>query len=233
MRRGRDWLWLAGTLTIVAGFGTIAVAGFVWPTSEISSIDGRCRIGLPRYVTIPLLTFDVIINVFLTLIFVYLLSPLIRAGSSLPTSAFPASHLTKCLGRCGRGARTSTSVDLRPANQAAAKKIEKLLWRTFIGSCLVLTPTAGNLASLTSLKGRELGWVCLTVCTFDSMFVRAHTTLHVMLTIQLRGLSVSFTGSRLGALSSRIEYQLSPQIVLRRARGSNKSDANQAVSPLI
>ncbi|OAL50872.1 hypothetical protein IQ07DRAFT_643014 [Pyrenochaeta sp. DS3sAY3a] len=166
MRRGRDWLWVVGTLTIAVGFGTIAVAGFVWPTADISVIDGRCRIGLPRYVTIPLLTFDIVINVCLTLIFVYLLSPLVRAGS-LPTSAFPASHFTKCLARYVRRARTRASVDLRPANQDAAKKIEKLLWRTFIGSCLVLIPTAGNLASLTSLKGRELGWVCLTICTFD------------------------------------------------------------------
>lgn len=173
MRRGRDWLWVVGTLTIAAGFGTIAAAGFVWPTAEISLVDGRCRIGLPRYVTIPLMTFDIVINVCLTLTFVYLLSPLVRAGS-LPTSAFPASRFTKCLARCVRRARTRASVDLRPANQDAAKKIEKLLWRTFIGSCLVLIPTAGNLASLTSLKGRELGWVCLTVCTFDSKFFQLY-----------------------------------------------------------
>ncbi|KAH7357442.1 hypothetical protein BKA66DRAFT_574439 [Pyrenochaeta sp. MPI-SDFR-AT-0127] len=166
VRRTRDWLWVIGTLTIAVVFGTIAVAGFVWPIANISKKDGRCRIGLPQYVTIPLLSFDVLINILLTLVFVFLLSPLIRSGSH-STAAFPASRFTKCLGSLWRRPRPSHSLDLRPANQVRAKKIERLLWRTFIGSCLVLIPTVGNMASLTSLKGRELGWVCLTICTFD------------------------------------------------------------------
>lgn len=158
MRRTRDWLWVSGTLAIAVVFGTIAVTGFIWPIAVISETDGRCRIGLPEYVTIPLLSFDVVINILLTLVFVYLLSPLIRSGN-LTSAAFPASRFTKCLGSLCRRSRATTSLDLRPANQVRARRIEKLLWRTFIGSCLVLIPTVGNMASLTSLKGRELGWV--------------------------------------------------------------------------
>ena len=172
MRRSRDCLWVIGTLIIAAVFGTIAVIGYIWPIAYISSTDGRCRMGLPRYVTIPLLSFDVLINVLLTLVFVYLLSPLVRT-SRLPSAAFPASRFTKCLGSLCSRSRARNMVDLRPANQSRAKRIEKLLWRTFIGSCLVLVPTVGNMASLTTLRGKELGWVCLTVCSFDSMSAAA------------------------------------------------------------
>ncbi|KAF1850842.1 uncharacterized protein K460DRAFT_328129 [Cucurbitaria berberidis CBS 394.84] len=169
MRRTYDWLWITGTLSIAAVFGTIAVTGFIWPIANISRKDGRCRIGLPQFVTIPLLTFDVFINVLLTLVFVYLLSPLVRAGS-LPTAAFPASRFTKCFGSLCSRSRARNSVDLHTSNQQRARTIEKLLWRTFIGSCLVLIPTVGNMASLTSFKGRELGWVCLTICSVDVTF---------------------------------------------------------------
>jgi hypothetical protein len=47
------------------------------------------------------------------------------------------------------------------------KSIEALLWKSFVGSLLVMLPTVANLAALYSLHGRELGWLCLTICTFD------------------------------------------------------------------
>lgn len=53
-------------------------------------------------------------------------------------------------------------------------KLERLLWKTFIGSVLVTISTVGNVATLTGLGGRELGWVCLTTCTFDGTVVTMH-----------------------------------------------------------
>ena len=159
-RRYYDWIWLVGVLTIFGGFGSIAIVGFIWPMSSISEDDGRCRIGLPRYVTIPLLSFDVMINTYLNFVFIYLLSPLVRSGGLV-------SRVTKSLGSFGNRSRARNGVDLLPANRQMIDRIERLLWKTLIGACLVLLPTAGNMASLTVLNGRELGWVCLTVCTLD------------------------------------------------------------------
>ncbi|KAF2128343.1 hypothetical protein P153DRAFT_35240 [Dothidotthia symphoricarpi CBS 119687] len=164
MHRTHDWLWMVGVLTIFGGFGTISVCGFIWPLSTISEVDGRCRIGLPQFITIPLLSFDVVVNVLLTLVFVYLLGPLIRSGSR-PT--LTASRFTQYFGRFCGGGRARDSVNLHQGNQLMVNKIEHLLWKTFIGTCAVLGPTVANMASLTMLKGRELGWVCLTVCTID------------------------------------------------------------------
>ena len=194
MRRTHDWLWLTGTLIIVVVFGAIAVAGFVWPIASMSPTDGRCRIGLPRFVTIPMLSFDVVINILLTLVFVYLLSPLVRAGS-LSTAAFPVSRFTTSLGSLCSRSSARIGLDICPNDHLRAKRIEKLLWRTLIGSCLVLVPTVGNMAILTSLKGRELGWVCLTACSFDSRYVTIlHTNYMLMPYAQLLGLSAFSTG---------------------------------------
>lgn len=178
--RFRDWLWVAGTFIVLVGFGSISVASFVRPVADISSIDGRCRMGVPRYITIPLVAYDVCINILLTLVFIYLLSPLVRFGT-LPIRTFPATRFTKCLsGICRRSKAKTSMFSANQGNQHAITKLEKLLWKTFTGSVLVMIPTVGNFVALTSLGGRELGWVCLTTCTFDGTFVRVSALLHII-----------------------------------------------------
>lgn len=169
MRRTQDCIWLIGMLSIAGGFGSITICGFLWPMADISSRDGRCRIGLPSKVTIPLLSFDVVINTALTATFVYLLRPLFRfrdvANSAVPTSLFSKGlrWILKCSAR-------RRSMEVYPVNVHFLTSIKALLWKTFIGSLLVMLPTVANLAALYSLHGRELGWLCLTICTFDGKF---------------------------------------------------------------
>jgi hypothetical protein len=169
MRRTQDWIWLIGMLSIAGGFGSIAICGFLWPLADISSRDGRCRIGLPFKVTIPLLSFDVVINTALTATFIYLLRPLLRFGG-MANSAVPASLFSKGLRRILKRSARRRSMEMYPVNVHFLTSIEALLWKTFIGSLLVVLPTVANLAALYSLHGRELGWLCLTICTFDSKF---------------------------------------------------------------
>lgn len=170
MRRSRDWIWLGGMLTIACGFGSIAVCGFVWPIANLSQDDGRCRIGLPYKVTIPLLSFDVVINTLLTAIFIYLLRPLLRFGG-LSNEEVPASRFTKGVRIILKSSSRGGSVDVYP-NRNFLKSIETLLWKSFIGSLLIMLPTVGNLAALLPLRGQELGWLCLTICTLDGKCYR-------------------------------------------------------------
>lgn len=169
MKRTRDWIWVLGNTLIFAGFTGISVVAFLHPVVDISPIDGRCRIGIPRYTTIPLVTYDVSLNILLTFVFVYLLSPLIRSGK-LSITAFPATRLTKFFGSmCARSKSRNSLIQANQSNQQMVKKIEKLLLRTFVGSVLVMIPTVGNMAALSALEGRELGWICMTTCTFDGL----------------------------------------------------------------
>lgn len=49
-------------------------------------------------------------------------------------------------------------------------RLHQVALRTFIGSCLTLISTLGNLVSLIILRGREPGWVCFAVCNSDILF---------------------------------------------------------------
>ena len=168
MQRTRDWIWLVGMLSIAAGFGSIAVCGFLWPIADISSTDGRCRIGVPFKVSLPLISFDVAINMALTAVFIYLLSPLF-GFDGVPDSVDSASTFTKGLRRMLKIRGPRCGSEICPITRNFQKSVERLLWKSFIGSVVIMIPTLGNFASLYVLRGRELGWLCLTMCTFDGM----------------------------------------------------------------
>src|SRR6266511_198376 len=71
--------WYIVNLAIVAlGFGSIAVLSFIYPEADLSPADGKCRIGLPFKITMPLLIYDVAINCYLTAHFVYFARPHVR-----------------------------------------------------------------------------------------------------------------------------------------------------------
>ena len=149
------------------GFGTIAIVGFLRPISGISAEDHQCRIGLRHYVTIPLLSFDVLVNILLTMVFLYLLCPIIRSNNF----AIPGLHISRVATWIGTHCSRGIGVELRAANPHVAKRVEKLLLRTFVGSCLVMPPTIGNLTQLLILQNRDPGLVCLLLCTCDGEWV--------------------------------------------------------------
>ena len=156
MTRYHDLLWLYSTIGIVVSLGTIGCVAFILPVFWISD-DGRCRIGVKRYTGVPLLTCDIVINVYLTLVFVYLLSPLVRGGQT-SSASFP-SRLALWIGNICSRTKNKATPNLHRSNEVMAKKVETLLWKTFWGTVLVIVPTGANLASLCILQGNELAFV--------------------------------------------------------------------------
>lgn len=149
-------------IVIVGGFGTIAVFGYTSLIVELSKLDGRCRIGLPPKVSFPLLSFDVGVNFMLTGVFFFLLRPVLSANEE--TSIWLSF---KDLFR--RNVREGNDQSERGAHISAINRnIKILLWKSLIGSTVIMLPTVGNMAQFYLMKGRELGWICLTVCTLDS-----------------------------------------------------------------
>lgn len=159
--RWSDYLWLLSTIGIFVSLGAIGVAGFVVPITSLSKDDGRCRIGLQPYAIIPLLICDIVINVLLTLIFIYLLSPVIRR--SRPSGAGFASRLARATGSlCGR-AKQRIAVNLHPANQRLVRRVERLLFKTLVGCFLVVLPASGNLTALWVYQGKMPAFVSQAV----------------------------------------------------------------------
>jgi len=165
LSRKRDLVWLLSTIVIVVSLGAIGLAGLISPVYWLSDLDGRCRIGLQRYAAIPLLTCDIVLNLYLTLVFIYLLSPLVKDSKAF--GAGLAGRIAQGIGTLSRTARRKAAVDLHRSNQVMAHKFEKLLWKTLIGCLLVILPTAGNLAALTILVGKELAFVSRLVLRAD------------------------------------------------------------------
>lgn len=166
MPRLKDYVWLTGMLIICSGFGTITVVGYITPVYELSALDGRCRIGLPPRVSFPLLCFDIVVNFLLTGVFLWLLRPVLDLHGLLEVSTWFGGKAKRSIRRRDVGVETSLG---GPASIQTAmnKNIKTLLWKCLIGSTLVMLPTVGNMAQFYIMKSRELGWVCLTICTLD------------------------------------------------------------------
>lgn len=156
-------------LIICGGFGTIAIIGYLSPVVELSKLDGRCRIGLPPRVSFPLLCFDVAVNFLLTGVFFWLLRPVLNFHGLLKMSAWFGERLTSKVKQSvrKREIEVDTATEGASLKSAMNKNIKTLLWKCLVGSTLVMLPTVANMAQFYIMNSRELGWVCLTICTFD------------------------------------------------------------------
>lgn len=160
-------------IIICGGFGTIAIVGYLNPIVELSKLDAKCRMGLPSKVSFPLMCFDVGVNFLLTGVFIWLLKPMLAHHGLLSLSGLFGSGTVKKR----REARERDRVARYTCEQLQAinRDIRILLWKCLIGSTLVMLPTVGNMAQFYVMKGRELGWICLTICTLDGKFQTQET----------------------------------------------------------
>ena len=173
MPRLKDRVWLLGMLIICGGFGAIAIVGYISPVVELSKLDGRCRIGLPARVSFPLLCFDVAVNFLLTGVFFWLLRPVLDFHGLLKASTWFGQNLTSKVKKSVHKREVALESALEGASikSAVNKYIKALLWKCLIGSTLVMLPTVANMAQFYVMNSRELGWVCLTICTLDGTLI--------------------------------------------------------------
>lgn len=171
MPRHKDYVWLIGLFIILGGFGSIAILGYLSPIVDLSKLDGRCRIGLPPTVSFPLLCFDVVINFLLTGVFFWLLRPVLELRGLMSLSNWCGTRFAKKIARSVSNRKNKLETDSHGNNAnlqlAMNKSIKTLLLKCLIGSMLVMLPTVGNMAQFYTMNSRELGWVCLTICTLD------------------------------------------------------------------
>ena len=164
-RRYQDWIWIISMIIINFGFGTIAVFAFLGPVVEISSIDGKCRIGLPFHVTLPLLIYDICINMGMTILFVVLIYPYVAHDwrSYIPFWMVRGRKSLQRIFKRKRSEHSASSEELVDRRTA----LEKLILKSLVASVAILVSTVTNLAILFSMSGREQGWLCFTICTTD------------------------------------------------------------------
>jgi hypothetical protein len=176
-KRRHDRLHIVNTLLICLGFGVIAILAFIYPVAQVSPANGQCRIGIKRGVTIPLLAFDLVINVWMTCCFVSLIRPFMRRIVPTQTQSGWKGLVTRIVKplpsvRNGNfGHREGTSQELRGiqgATESADIALAKLGRNSLLGCLLVLSTTIANLTLVLVYQGHEQGWICFLVCSIDS-----------------------------------------------------------------
>jgi len=163
--RCKDWLWVSGAFIICGGFLAITVTVSVSPMVELSSVDGHCRLGLPSRTSFPLNCFDIGVNLVLALVFLWLLLPLLRCRRANHKPVFPQELISLRLKGKTEKRGGLLCPDPRPIAEDKAPK--RLLWQSLLGSSLLTMATGVKITLFYVLGGRELTWICLTVCTLE------------------------------------------------------------------
>ncbi|KAJ7138636.1 hypothetical protein C8R46DRAFT_610593 [Mycena filopes] len=122
--RSPVFLVCTGTVCLYAAVIIIMIVGRV---DQFRPGDGACVIGLKPTASIPLLSYDLFINVLLTVLFLW---PLFRSKHS-------------------------------------STRLRRVATRTLVASGMALTTSTINIAVLTIMHGRQLGWLCLACCGVD------------------------------------------------------------------
>ncbi|QBZ60315.1 hypothetical protein PoMZ_07255 [Pyricularia oryzae] len=140
-RKGRlqSKLYLFNSFGMMGIYVVVVVLNFVFRINRLE--DGTCIIGMKKIAMIPLISFDALVNVYLTFLF---LIPLMRLYSFRNPLSKPDMY--------------------RPN-----VKLRTVAVRTFIGACCTLASSIVNLTVLMVLNG-EPGWVCLMCCNSDILF---------------------------------------------------------------
>ncbi|KAL7272971.1 hypothetical protein RUND412_004190 [Rhizina undulata] len=134
--RWSDRLFLFNSFGMLLPYCLVIALTFIFRNSAIGD-DGQCKIGLKLAGNIPLLCFDLAINIYMTYLF---LKPL-RGLWSFKNGTGSKQH-----------------------------RLRRVALRTFIGSCITLILTIGNLTTLLILRGKEPGWICFATCNADILF---------------------------------------------------------------
>jgi hypothetical protein len=183
-RRLKDYVWCFWMLFSGVGFAVIVVLAFIYPHKGTTP-DHTCRLGLPKGVSIALVLYDTGINFSLTAVFIWLIRPLLafhRTSDPNSKSCF-RDRLTKSFNTaCGWiptiRLPNSGGPYHQTVNQSLVNAVEWLVWKTLAGTVLIVMPTIANLVTLTAMGGKELAWVCFTVCTADSKFQTSFSYSH-------------------------------------------------------
>ncbi|KAF1362442.1 hypothetical protein EJ07DRAFT_107325, partial [Lizonia empirigonia] len=116
-------LWVFNCLLMILPYTVLAIINFIWRITYIND-EGVCIIGMQKTAMLPLITFEVVVNVYLTLLFV------------LPLRKF-----------------ILTNLELYSYKQSPNPTLNRMASRSVVGSLATLTTSVANLTVLMVLRG--------------------------------------------------------------------------------
>jgi hypothetical protein len=140
---------------VIASFLGVAINAYLKPIIEMQA-DGRCHMGIPGGASIPFMAVDIGVDAALTGVFFYLLRPVIKLYG-----------LNTISGVFGKDTAKDPHTLQARKETAVQRNIRILLWKSLIGSMLIMLPTIANMVQFYITGGRELALVCLALCVAD------------------------------------------------------------------
>lgn len=163
--RKHDKIWILGMVITVGFFGGMALWCIATPHASISMQDGHCRIGsdmIPSYTTFST---DIIINIALTGVFVWLILPVLKNQRGLGTMSSASAHAPARSPFSIRGVLTN---DVE-SDDRLSQSVKKMLRKNIIGSALTFAAGAINLIIYFVDATSQIAFVCYTLCIVDGM----------------------------------------------------------------
>ena len=167
--RTRDWVFLSGMAIITVGFGVIFGLAFFKPVYGVSMKSGTCIIGLQDLVTIPLLSYDVLVNLGVTGLFMFYTRMYVRPGHTKGVV-----HRALSIPLLKSPMKLDTQLAL----------VELFVMKSMIGAVVIIIAAVANLVLLIKFHGKEQGWLCFTLCTLDCQSPLTYLITSIMLTLR-------------------------------------------------
>ncbi|KXL46185.1 MAG: hypothetical protein FE78DRAFT_146676, partial [Acidomyces sp. 'richmondensis'] len=171
-RRLHDPVWLAFMFILICGFGAIAILAFIAPVGVVNRGDGQCRIGLPRKAVMLLMTYDILMNIALTGVFIVLLWPLLRFQRARSAAQNSLKRTGDAVGSMSGNPSKSSDTSSEPVVEPLifdrdTQQLKELVFKSVFGTIIMMTATIFNLVFLFRYDGQEHGWICFMCCLLD------------------------------------------------------------------
>jgi hypothetical protein len=177
--RCADILWQRCFWGVLIVFGQIAIVCIFYPLDAMN--DGYCTIGLPTFITIPILIFDISCNLVISGLF-YKQSRAMFNGVTnalIPPNIKRFFHRQVANANGTRAFAMSKALEDIPETDNATLMIAEITRKTLIASILILFSTIVNLVLLSHYSGSEHGWLCFLMCMCTLHFLCPFTTLFI------------------------------------------------------
>lgn len=142
-------------VVVIASFLGVSINAYLKPIIEMHS-DGRCHMGIPGRASIPFMVVDISVNAALTAVFFYLLRPVVKIHGLNTVSGVFARHSKK-----------HSDTPQAKAETSVQRNIRILLWKSLLGSMLIMLPTIANMVQFYITRGEEVALICLSLCVAD------------------------------------------------------------------
>ncbi|EUC39799.1 hypothetical protein COCMIDRAFT_110541 [Bipolaris oryzae ATCC 44560] len=156
--RSRDWVYIGSMLFMMTASAGIVINAWLHPYTVMDPKSGRCHTGIQRKVTVPFLIIDIVMDIALTVVFFYLLQPVLKQNGNWSFSTI-----------CGSSKTRAGIVEIEGSRDTPVQRsIRSLLQKSIIGAlAITLVTLVLFIIQYFCVEGKGVALVCSTICLVD------------------------------------------------------------------